>query len=251
MNAATETSESFAAPATAPRPVRPFYWSVRRELWENRSLFIAPLVAGGIAIVALILNAMHLDEGMQMLSALDPDRQRAIVTGIYAGIAFLITWVMAITGFFYLLDALHGERKDRSVLFWKSMPVSDTTTVLSKLFTALAVAPAIVIAVTIVTQARRAAARQRDSDDRRREPGRRSGATCSCSSSRSRSSTARLRSRSGMHRWPRGCCSSRRGRSASRSCGRCSRRLQSCCSSASPSARATCRTCSRIACATD
>ena len=152
MNAATETSESFAAPATAPRPVRPFYWSVRRELWENRSLFIAPLVAGGIAIVALILNAMHLDEGMQMLSALDPDRQRAIVTGIYGGIAFLITWVMAITGFFYLLDALHGERKDRSVLFWKSMPVSDTTTVLSKLFTALAVAPAIVIAVTIVTQ---------------------------------------------------------------------------------------------------
>ena len=50
MNAATETSESFAAPATAPRPVRPFYWSVRRELWENRSLFIAPLVAGGIAL---------------------------------------------------------------------------------------------------------------------------------------------------------------------------------------------------------
>ena len=60
MNAATDTSESFVAPAAAPRPVRPFYWSVRRELWENRSLFIAPLVAGGIAIVALILNAMHL-----------------------------------------------------------------------------------------------------------------------------------------------------------------------------------------------
>ena len=55
--------------------------------------------------------------------------------------------------FFYLLDALHGERKDRSVLFWKSMPVSDTTTVLSKLFTGAGQsAPAIVIAVTIVTQ---------------------------------------------------------------------------------------------------
>ena len=152
MNAATETSESFAAPATAPRPVRPFYWSVRRELWENRSLWIAPLVAGGIAIVALILNAMHLKEGMQMLSALDADRQRAIVSGIYGGIAFLITWVMSITAFFYLLDALQGERKDRSVLFWKSMPVSDTTTVLSKLSTALVVAPVIVIAVTIATQ---------------------------------------------------------------------------------------------------
>ena len=43
---------------------------------------------------------------------------------------------MNIAVFFYLLDALQGERKDRSVLFWKSMPVSDTTTVLSKLFTA-------------------------------------------------------------------------------------------------------------------
>jgi len=51
MNAATETSESFAAPATAPRPVRPFYWSVRRELWENRSLFIAPAVAGVIVLL--------------------------------------------------------------------------------------------------------------------------------------------------------------------------------------------------------
>ena len=152
MNAASETSESFVAPPTAPHPVRPFYWSVRRELWENRSLMIAPLVAGGIAIVALMLNAMHLQEGMQMLSALNAERQRAIVNGIYGGIGFLITWVMSITVFFYLLDALQSERKDRSVLFWKSMPVSDTTTVLGKLFTALAVAPVIVIAVTIATQ---------------------------------------------------------------------------------------------------
>ena len=152
MNAATEANETFVAPAATTHEVRPFYWSVRRELWENRSLFIAPLAAGGIALIALILNAMHLKEGMQMLTALDPDRQRAIVNGIYGGIAFLITWVMSITAFFYLLDALQGERKDRSVLFWKSMPVSDTTTVLSKLFTALAVAPVIVVAVTIATQ---------------------------------------------------------------------------------------------------
>ena len=76
MNAATETSESFAAPATAPRPVRPFYWSVRRELWENRSLFIAPLVAGGIVLLALILSAMHLHRRTcEMLSALPPERQ--------------------------------------------------------------------------------------------------------------------------------------------------------------------------------
>jgi ABC-2 type transport system permease protein len=152
MNAATETSESFVAPATAPRPVRPFYWSVRRELWENRSLFIAPLVAGGIAIIALILNAMHLQQGMQALSVLTPEKQRMLVSGVNGGIAFLITMVMNITVFFYLLDALQGERKDRSVLFWKSLPVSDTTAVLGKLFTALAMSAAIVIVVTLATQ---------------------------------------------------------------------------------------------------
>ena len=152
MNAATETSESFAAPATAPRPVRPFYWSVRRELWENRSLMIAPLVAGGIAIIALILNAMHLSQGMQALSVLDPEKQRMFVSGVNGGIAFLITLVMNITVFFYLLDALQGERKDRSVLFWKSLPVSDTTAVLGKVFTALVMSGAIVIAVTLATQ---------------------------------------------------------------------------------------------------
>jgi ABC-2 type transport system permease protein len=152
MNAATETSESFVAPATAPRPVRPFYWSVRRELWENRSLFIAPLVAGGIAIVALILNAMHLQQGMQALSVLTPEKQRMLVSGVNGGIALLVTMVMNVTVFFYLLDALQGERKDRSVLFWKSLPVSDTTAVLGKLFTALVMSGAIVIVVTLATQ---------------------------------------------------------------------------------------------------
>jgi ABC-2 type transport system permease protein len=152
MNAATETSESFAAPATAPRPVRPFYWSVRRELWENRSLVIAPLVAGALVPVALLLRAMHLSADVQILSTFTPERQQQIVTGMVGGIAILITWVTAITAFFYLLDALQGERKDRSVLFWKSMPVSDTTTVLSKLFTGLVVAAGIVVAVSIATQ---------------------------------------------------------------------------------------------------
>lgn len=152
MNAATETSESFAAPATAPRPVRPFYWSVRRELWENRSLMIAPLAAGGIVLLALIMRAMHLSGDIEFFSTLPADRQAPMVSLVYTGIAFVISLVMNITVFFYALDALQAERKDRSVLFWKSMPVSDTTTVLSKLFTALVVSAAVVIVVTLITQ---------------------------------------------------------------------------------------------------
>ena len=85
MNAATETSESFVAPTTASRPVRPFYWSVMRELWENRSLFIAPLVAAGVLLIAvaisLIANASQLSQGMQALSALTPEKQQMMIAG--------------------------------------------------------------------------------------------------------------------------------------------------------------------------
>ncbi|HEX4973882.1 MAG TPA: hypothetical protein VFV69_22760 [Steroidobacteraceae bacterium] len=152
MNAATETSESFVAPTTAPRPVRPFYWSVMRELWENRSLFIAPAVVGGLAVVILIYSAIFGAYDRQMLASVPLEKVGPVATFGYGIIAWAMSMVMSITVFFYLLDALQGERKDRSVLFWKSMPVSDTTTVLSKLFTALIVSGVIVAVVAIATQ---------------------------------------------------------------------------------------------------
>jgi ABC-2 type transport system permease protein len=154
MNAATETSESFAVPATAVRPVRPFYWSVMRELWENRSLMIAPLVTGGLAVLALFILTVRAVTSPQMvqLASLPPELPGQIATVGNSLIAYGISAVMHIAVFFYLLDALQGERKDRSVLFWKSMPVSDTTTVLSKLFTALVVSGVIVVAVVVATQ---------------------------------------------------------------------------------------------------
>jgi len=155
MNAATETSESFVAPTTAPRQVQPFYWTVRRELWENRSLWIAPVVAAGVLLLALVIsliaNASHLPEGLQALAALSPEKQQKVVNGSYFGIGIVVTIVMNVAVFFYLLDALQGERKDRSVLFWKSMPVSDTTTVLGKVFTAVVVSPAIVLVTVLAT----------------------------------------------------------------------------------------------------
>lgn len=152
MNAATETSETFVAPTASPRPVRPFFWSVRRELWENRSLYIAPLVVGGLAVLALLARAVFQPPDLQMLATVTPEQLRRLVSFFYAAISYGLSAVMHIAVFFYLLDALQGERKDRSVLFWKSMPVSDTTTVLSKLFTALVVSGGIVVVVSIATQ---------------------------------------------------------------------------------------------------
>jgi ABC-2 type transport system permease protein len=54
---------------------------------------------------------------------------------------FPLYLIMLLVLTFYLLDCLYAERKDRSILFWKSMPVSDGLTVLSKLFVALVVVP--------------------------------------------------------------------------------------------------------------
>jgi ABC-2 type transport system permease protein len=65
-------------------------------------------------------------------------------------------WLLILTAFivaaFYSLDALHGERRDRSILFWKSMPVSDLTTVLSKAAIPLVVLPIITFAIIVATQ---------------------------------------------------------------------------------------------------
>jgi ABC-2 type transport system permease protein len=55
-----------------------------------------------------------------------------------------------LTGIFYSADALHGERRDRSILFWKSMPVSDTTTVLAKASIPIVIVPLFVCAVAFL-----------------------------------------------------------------------------------------------------
>jgi ABC-2 type transport system permease protein len=66
--------------------------------------------------------------------------------------AIMIILTAFIVGFFYCLDALYGERRDRSVLFWKSLPVSDLTTVLSKVTVPLVIIPLVSFAIIVVTQ---------------------------------------------------------------------------------------------------
>jgi ABC-2 type transport system permease protein len=146
--------ESFAR-AIAPRAVsatRPVYWSVRRELWENRSIFIAPLCAAGVVIFASLIRSFHQAEHRRAALLLDPARQRAAIEHPYDMVAIMFLFVAFIVGVFYCLDALNGERRDRTILFWKSLPVSDLTTVLSKASIPLAVLPLLTFAITIGVQ---------------------------------------------------------------------------------------------------
>jgi ABC-2 type transport system permease protein len=139
----------------APRavsPTRPMFWSVRRELWENRSIFIAPLCAAGVVIFSTFIGSFHSAERRRAALLLDPALQRAAIERPYDMVAVMFLFLAFIVGVFYCLDALHGERRDRTILFWKSLPVSDLTTVLSKASIPLVVLPLLTFAITIAVQ---------------------------------------------------------------------------------------------------
>ena len=139
------------APA-AMSATRPLYWSVRRELWENRSIYIAPLAVAAVFLFGFLISMIHLPRQMRAASALDPMQQHELIAQPYDIAAALIMATAFIVGVFYCLDALHGERRDRSILFWKSLPVSDLTTVLSKASIPLVVLPLLTFAITVATQ---------------------------------------------------------------------------------------------------
>jgi ABC-2 type transport system permease protein len=153
MSARTQTvpepaaTEAHAAPAP-PRGTQPFRWSLRRELWENRAIYLAPLGVGAFAVVALVIHALTMPSHMPGMLANDPlNTGSASVT--YRVVALLMLASSFITGAFYSLEALSSERRDRSILFWRSMPVSDLTTVLAKASVPLAVLPLVTFAVTV------------------------------------------------------------------------------------------------------
>ncbi|HEX8694198.1 MAG TPA: hypothetical protein VF746_17390 [Longimicrobium sp.] len=139
------------SPPVAPAalaPTRPLYWSLRRELWENRSIYLGPLGVGAFLVVGLVVHAVTMPSHVPGLLGNDPASPgSAALTYSFAGFLMLATaFVVAV---FYCLEALNSERRDRSILFWKSLPVSDLTTVLSKASIPLAVVPAITFAVIV------------------------------------------------------------------------------------------------------
>ena len=144
--------ESPAAPPVAISPTRRMYWSVRRELWESRWIFTVPMVAAALFLLHFLIGLARHPERMRKVAALDPMRQRAAIVGPYNGVAGLLMLIVMIVGALYCIDALYGERRDRSILFWKSMPVSNLTTVLAKMSIPLVILPLFAFLVTVVTQ---------------------------------------------------------------------------------------------------
>jgi ABC-2 type transport system permease protein len=135
----------------ATNATRPFYWSVRRELWENRSIWIAPLIVAGVELFGFAISIIGLAERRRAALLLAPAVQRARIEQPYDITAVMMIFTVFVMGIFYCLDALHGERRDRSILFWKSLPVSDLTTVLAKSSIPLAILPMVAFATIVAT----------------------------------------------------------------------------------------------------
>ncbi len=126
----TAMPESFEPRTVTPptmSPTRPFYWSVCREFWENRYLYIAPLAVAAVTLLGFLIATLG-----RALSTADLNQRRAILEGRYDLPEGLLMGTAMFVGVYYCLEAFQGERRDRSILFWKSLPVSDMTTVLSK-----------------------------------------------------------------------------------------------------------------------
>jgi ABC-2 type transport system permease protein len=155
MNAqsnATPQSAGVSAPGYRPAKPQPFYWSVLRELWENRSIYVAPILVAVVVLFGFLVSTIGLPERRRAVLLLDPAKAQAAIEAPYDMAAIMLILTAFIVGVFYCLDALHGERRDRSILFWKSLPVSDRTTLLSKAAIPLVVLPLATFAVVLVTQ---------------------------------------------------------------------------------------------------
>ncbi len=175
-----------------------FAWLMRRELWEHRAIWMAPLVVLALLVVASVYGNVLVDdltfettaeEGRPALSeediariresggltdeqieqlksirageavpvedamALVPEQKKAsIATVSYVALSVLMYFVLGVIGFFYALDALYSDRRDRSILFWKSLPLSDTETVLAKFAVAVILIPLVAVAAGIAGQ---------------------------------------------------------------------------------------------------
>ena len=151
--------------STQPAPVRaqgaPDLWQgkyallLRREFWEHRALWLAPAVVALLMVVVPLFGNFRVQGGGLQISSPDlpPQLWEQFGAMTLFGVAVVLGMVAALVSIAYLLDNLFAERKDRSILFWKSLPVSDAQTVLCKLAVALLVVPLLTLLLSLLSYA--------------------------------------------------------------------------------------------------
>ena len=137
---------------------------VKREFWEHRGAFIKTPIIISIVMLVLIIGGYFTSlflveqmssgeftkQGLQELAKLTQDQLAVVWSGQIVGLSALFISVLFIVMFFYILGSLYNDRKDQSILFWKSLPISDVQTVVSKLMTATLVVPLVYTVIVML-----------------------------------------------------------------------------------------------------
>src|SRR5204863_8239479 len=97
------------------------YWSVRRELWQNRWIPIGPLAAAFILFASFLLSTITMPVRLSGLLAMASEPRHEAIARPYSFVAAMVALGGLLVGVFYCLDALQEERRYRSILFWKSL----------------------------------------------------------------------------------------------------------------------------------
>ena len=132
---------------------------LKREIWEHRSIYVTPAAIASIVTLGTLAALMfaggfakELDLAIFGATNLAGDAERKVVlTGFFIGTSWLFLFAAGVLTIFYTLDSLYAERKDKSILFWRSLPITDAEAVLAKLATALLVIPLCTIVAVIAT----------------------------------------------------------------------------------------------------
>jgi len=148
-------SPAEAPPISAPATrwaARLAYWSVRRELWENRWIYIVPLIVAAVFLLGFTTGAARIPLPFPLPQKIAVAHSLARLLEApfdFASLVLMLTYLLVAV--IYCLAALHAERWDRSILFWKSLPVSDLTTVIAKASIPVVLLPLITFAITVGT----------------------------------------------------------------------------------------------------
>ncbi|HAK50313.1 MAG TPA: hypothetical protein DCM54_00195 [Gammaproteobacteria bacterium] len=144
---------------------------IRREFWEHRNTFYPYVIVGLVVLAMLAIFSMgkanvsvnhpgessrpdvqFLQYGVDLFRDMSLEDRRDVMGTAYLFIAAEFGLMLIFVVFFYLLDSLYRDRKDRSILFWKSLPVSDLQTVGIKLFTGIVCVPVVYFLFIVCTQ---------------------------------------------------------------------------------------------------
>lgn len=131
---------------------------LQREIWEHRAIYVTPASIAVVVVLLTITGQVSVSAFGEMVdlaivgaSNVDDAHRRTALMAILGVVMSIFSFGAAIVMIVYSLDALYAERKDRSILFWRSLPITDAETVISKVVTAVLVIPLFFLVAVIFT----------------------------------------------------------------------------------------------------